>query len=89
MGAIICKVAAVAPGNDLKGVCACVRVCAGTCSPSMFTLSYHIHTSPVSGGERACRVEAEIRGDYRATQTPNSPTRPPPTPSLLENGLSF
>lgn len=25
MGAIICKVAAVAPGNNLKGVCVCVR----------------------------------------------------------------
>lgn len=63
MGAIICKVAAVAPGNDLKGACVCS---AGTCSPSMFTLCYHIHTSPVSGGERVCRVVEEIWGDYCA-----------------------
>lgn len=28
MGAIICKVAAVAPGNDLKEACMCMCVCA-------------------------------------------------------------
>lgn len=74
MGAIICKVAAVAPGNDLKvaSVCVCVctrvclHVCAGTCSPSMFTLSYHIPTSPVSGREKVCRVERQIWRDYCA-----------------------
>lgn len=66
MGAIICKVAAVAPGNDLKGACvhACVWLCAAR--TGVFILRYHIRPSPVSGGEKVRRVDEEIRGDYCA-----------------------
>lgn len=50
MGAIICKVAAVAPGNDLKQACACV-VCACVCDGtwSMHKYIYFLLShSPIS-----------------------------------------
>ena len=58
MGVIICKVAAVAPGNDLKGVCAGGE-CAGTRSQDRVDpFPYHTHVSGASGtggrGERLC-----------------------------------
>lgn len=68
MGAIICKVAVVAQGNHFQTVCACVRVCimehaacARTC-----TRYYRSLPSQVSGGEKVCRVEEEMPGDYCA-----------------------
>lgn len=84
MGAIICKVAVVAPGNDLRGE----HVYWKTCCPSVFTRSYHIHPSAISGEERACHVEV---GDTERLPSHSNPKLSVPLPPvlLLRDGLSL
>lgn len=68
MGAIICKVAVEAPGNNFESVCLClcVRAAEHVVSTRTFTRHYRTLPSQVSGGEKVCRVEEEMPGDYCA-----------------------
>lgn len=87
MGAIICKVAAVAPGNDLKvlstHVCVCVRarVQASVCDPCRACLLSVITSNHLQrvAAERERRVGEAIRGDYCAVLNPklSRPRFPP------------
>lgn len=91
MGAIICKVAAVAPGNDLKvlgmHVCACARACRPVCATlveRVYSLLSQPTISSEGGGTRAaCR-----RGDTgRLLCCFKSETLPPTLPSLKKDYL--
>lgn len=75
MGDIICKVAVEAPGNDLRSE----HVYWKTCGPSVFTRSYHIHPSAISGEERACHVEV---GDTERLPSHSNPKLSVPLPPM-------
>ena len=75
MGAIICKVAVEAPGNDLRSE----HVYWKTCGPSVFTRSYHIHSSAISGEESACHGEG---GDTERLMSHSNPTLSVPLPPM-------
>lgn len=78
MGAIICKVAAVAPGNDLKGACVCVCACWNMQPEYVYSLLSHPHISSKWRGE--CAVSRRRYGEIIVLFKPQSL---PPTPLSL------